>query len=71
MSTQPAKILKIEAGNLKEGGAADIVIFDPDEEWTVDPSLFKSKARNTPFGGMRLRGKVKYTISQGKITYRE
>ena len=69
MSTRPAEILKIEAGNLIEGGAADIVIFDPDEEWTVDPSLFKSKARNTPFGGMKLRGKVKYTISQGKIVY--
>ena len=71
MSTQPAKILKIEAGNLKEGGAADIVIFDPDEKWTVDPSLFKSKARNTPFGGMKLRGKVKYTISHGRIVYRK
>jgi len=71
MSTQPAKILKIEAGELKEGGAADIVIFDPDVEWTVDPSSFKSKARNTPFGGMKLRGKVKYTISKGKIVYSE
>jgi len=71
MSTQPAEILKIEAGNLNEGGAADIVIFDPEEEWTVDPSLFKSKARNTPFGGMKLRGKVKYTISKGKIVYSE
>jgi len=69
MSTQPAEILKIEAGSLTEGGAADIVIFDPDEEWTVDPSLFKSKARNTPFDGMKLHGKVKYTISQGKIVY--
>ena len=50
-------------------GAADFVIFDPDEEWTVDPACFNSKARNTPFGGMRLRGKVKYTISRGNIVY--
>jgi len=70
MSKNPANLLGIEAGQLKTGGTADIVIFDPDEEWTVDPAEFKSKARNTPFGGMKLRGKVKYTISRGKIVYK-
>jgi len=70
MSTNPAEILNLEAGYLKTGGVADIVIFDPDEEWTVDPTRFKSKAHNTPFGGMKLRGKVKYTISRGKIVYK-
>ena len=69
MSSKPAKILNLNAGKLETGGSADIVIFDPDEEWTVDPSIFKSKARNTPYGGMKLQGKVKYTISKGKIVY--
>jgi len=69
MSTCPAEILKLDTGSIKEGGVADIVIFDPNEEWIVDPSKFKSKARNTPFAGQKLRGKVKYTISQGKIVY--
>jgi len=69
MSTNPARILGIGGGALIGGAGADIVVFDPDEEWTVDPSCFKSKARNTPFLGMRLRGKVKYTISRGEVVF--
>jgi len=68
MSMNPARILGIDAGTLEVGDTADIVIFDPNEVWTVDPVKFKSKARNTPFAGMNLRGKVKYTISHGKVT---
>ena len=71
ISTNPSKILTFDAGELKEGCIADIVIFDPDEEWTVDPSKFMSKARNTPFGGMKLRGKVKYTISCGRLVFED
>jgi len=69
MSTNPAGILGIKAGALRPGEAADAAIFDPDEEWTVEPEDFKSKARNTPFAGMKLRGKVKYTICRGNIVY--
>ena len=69
MSTRPAKILNLEAGLLKAGRIADIVIFDPDEEWTVDSAKFKSKARNTPYDAMELRGKIKYTISRGNIVH--
>jgi len=65
MSENPARILGIDAGVLTAGRVADIVIFDPNEEWIVEPSVFKSKARNTPFGGMHLRGRVKHTISAG------
>ena len=71
MSDNPASILGINAGKLEPGGAADIVIFDPDEEWTVDPDTMKSKARNTPFAGTKLRGKVKCTICRGEIVYRD
>ena len=69
MSANPARILGLEAGKLREGSAADIVIFDTDEEWTVDPEHFRSKARNSPFAGMKLRGKVMYTISRGRVVY--
>jgi len=70
MSTNPASLLDLDAGILKVGGHADIVIFDPNKEWTVDPSRFKSKSRNSPYDGMTLQGKVKYTISGGKLVYR-
>ena len=69
MSTNPAGILGIKAGALSVGEAADVAIFNPDEEWTVAPEDFKSKARNTPFAGMKLRGKVKYTICRGNVVY--
>ena len=65
MSVNPARILGIDAGRLIAGAEADIVIFDPYEEWIVNPEDFKSKARNTPFAGMPLRGKVKHTIARG------
>jgi len=71
MSVNPAKILGIKNGSLEVGNAADLVIFDPNEEWTVDSTKFKSKSRNTPFDGMKLKGKVKYTISNGKVVYKE
>lgn len=70
MSSNPARILGIEKGCLRLGDDADIVIFDPDETWHVDPERFKSKGRNTPFKDMVLQGKVKYTIVGGKIVYR-
>ncbi len=70
MTVNPAAILRIDAGRLALGGAADLTLFDPDEEWVVEPERFASKGRNTPFGGMKVRGKVKYTIVDGKVVYR-
>ena len=70
MSTNPARLLGLNAGAIATGDIADIVIFDPDEKWTVNPENFKSKSSNTPFAGMKLRGKVKYTISRGEIVFR-
>jgi len=70
MSSNPAKILGQKKGALGVGDDADIVIFDPEERWTVDPEKFRSRGRNTPFSGMTLRGRVKYTIVSGKIVYK-
>ena len=69
MSTNPAKILGIEKGSLKEGSAADITIINPDEEWIVYKKDFESKGKNTPFDGYKLSGKVKYTIVDGEVVY--
>ena len=71
MSYNPAKILGIDKGTLKEGSVADITIFDADEEYTVDKNDFESKGKNTPFDGYKLFGKVKYTILDGEIVYND
>ncbi len=70
MTINPAKFYNLESGTIEEGKFADIVIFDENEEWTV-PEKFASKASNTPFIGEKLYGKVKYTICNGKIVYRD
>lgn len=69
MTINPAKLYRLEQGSIAEGKPADMVIFDPEEEWVV--SGFKSKASNSPFAGETLTGKVKYTICDGKIAYQE
>ncbi len=71
MTINPACILRKNRGRLAVGADADVVIFDPEEEWTVEPERFASKGRNTPFAGRRLKGKVKYTIVGGEIVYQE
>lgn len=71
MTMNPACILRIPKGRLSVGADADVVIFDPDEAWTVDPERFRSMGRNTPFAGARLKGRVKYTIVNGKIVYQD
>ncbi|MCR5734141.1 MAG: dihydroorotase [Lachnospiraceae bacterium] len=67
MTLAPARIFGIDRGYLKEGAAADIVIFDENEEWIYDKSV--SRSSNTPFLGWRLKGKVHYTIAGGRIVY--
>jgi len=69
LSTNPARILSIPAGTLSEGAVADISVLAPDLQVTVDPSKFKSKARNTPFAGWQLRGGVAATIVGGRTVY--
>ena len=73
MSYNPAKVLGIadSYGRITEGAKADIVLFDPNEEWEVDSSKFLSKGHNTPYNGKVLKGKVKMTIVDGCIKYKE
>jgi dihydroorotase len=65
LTVQPAKLLGIEKGRIKAGADADLVIFDPEEWWVVDPAQFRSKGRNTPFAGWKLKGRVVTTMVKG------
>jgi len=69
MSVNPARLYNIEAGNIGEGRCADLVLFDPNEQWTVND--FYSKSSNSPFTNRTLTGKVKYTISSGEVVYHD
>ena len=70
MSYNPARILHMEQkGSLKPGKDADVTIIDPDAEYVIDPKTFVSRGKNTPFGGRKVKGSVKYTICGGKIVY--
>ena len=71
MSTNPADILHLSRGRMSLGAVADLVIFNPDEAWTIDPEQFASKARNTPFAGRTVKGRVKYTIARGEVIYQD
>lgn len=71
-TVNPARIFGIDkdgVGEIKIGDAANIVIFDPNEEWQLREEDIVSKSKNTPLIGVKLRGKVKYTIHNGKLVY--
>lgn len=69
MSTNPANLLRLPGGTLREGSFADIVLFDPDRSWTVDAEKLHSKSKNTPFDGLELTGRVVRTVLGGKTVF--
>jgi dihydroorotase len=66
---KPAEILQVEAEGIKQGAAADLIVFNPAREWKVEKSKFKSKGKNTPFAGTILKGKNEITFVEGKMVY--
>ena len=68
MSTNPARLYGLDAGYIREGGPADLVIFNPEAEWDFVHS--ESKSSNTPFLGQRLPGKISFTICKGNVVYK-
>ena len=70
MACAPARVFRLPGGTLRRGSVADITLFDPDAEWTVDPTRFRSQGRNTPYAGKRLRGRVHATIVDGRVIHR-
>lgn len=71
LSCAPARIMGIDGGTLRAGSPADVVVFDPEERWLVDPTRFRSRSRNTPFEGVELTGRVKRTIVGGRTRFVE
>jgi dihydroorotase len=70
LSAQPAALLNLKGrGTLAVGSYADAVVFDPKAEWTYRATESKSKAKNTPFDGWAMQGKVRWTVSEGRIAY--
>ena len=70
LSAQPAALLNLKSrGTLTVGSFADVVVFDPKAEWIYNARETKSKSRNTPFDGWTMQGKVRWTISEGRIAY--
>ncbi|MGD0859079.1 MAG: dihydroorotase [Terracidiphilus sp.] len=70
LSAQPAALLNLKGrGTLVAGSFADVVIFDPKAEWTYNARETRSKSRNTPFDGWTMQGKVRWTISEGRVAY--
>ncbi len=71
MSERPASVFGLQGGKLEEGGDADFILFDPDEQWTVEPNRMRSRSRNSAFLGEKLSGRVKATFLRGRLTWRD
>ncbi len=69
MSSRPAEILRVPQGRLETGAPADLIRFDPDEPFVVDPSTLRSRCKNTPFDGARMEGRVKLTLVAGEPVF--
>ncbi len=69
MSYNPANILNLDGGELKEGAPADITVVDLNEKYVIDGKNFLSKGKNTPFNGFEVYGRIKYTLVDGEIKY--
>ena len=69
MSCSPARVFHLPGGTLRRGSPADITVFDPNAEWEVNASRFRTKGRNTPYQGKTLTGRVHYTLVHGKIVH--
>jgi dihydroorotase len=69
MAVAPARIFHLPGGSLAPGAAANVTVFDPTREWTVDPAAFLSKGRNTPYAGWVLTGRPICTVVGGHVVY--
>ena len=69
ITSDPARVLGINAGRLTQGASADICIFDPERYWKVEAQALKSQGKNTPFTGIEVKGRVRYTLVEGQIVF--
>jgi dihydroorotase len=76
LTSEPARVLgtalgslSASAGQLVKGGVADICVFDPAAEWTVEPGVLRSQGKHTPFSGYQVTGRVRCTLVGGQLAY--
>jgi dihydroorotase len=69
ITAAPARVLGLDAGHLAPGADADVCVFDPELHWVVAPSALRSQGKNTPFLGLELSGKVRYTLVGGQVVH--
>jgi dihydroorotase len=69
VTSEPARVLGVRAGHLAPGAEADVCVFDPDAYWTVDSRSLRSQGKNTPFLGLELPGRVRYTLVGGQVVH--
>ncbi|MBU2453703.1 MAG: amidohydrolase family protein, partial [Proteobacteria bacterium] len=68
MSKHPAKLIGIN-NDIKPGNAADLTLIDPEDTYEIDPETFKSRSKNTPFSGLKVKGRAVLTMVNGKVVY--
>ncbi len=69
LTVHPARVLGIDRGTLRPGARADVTVIDPAAEWTIDPNRFRSKSRNSPFAGWKVRGRAEVVLVNGEIKH--
>ncbi len=69
VTTEPARVLGLANGHLTPGHTADLCLFDPEQWWKVEAKNLRSLGRNTPFYGLEVRGKVRWTLVDGHVVY--
>ena len=70
LTFQPNRIFGLDKGTLGVGKAADITLFNDKEEYSINPSNFKSRSKNSPYKGWKVRGKILHTLVNGKTVFK-
>jgi dihydroorotase len=69
VTAEPLRILQLPGGSLSTGSPADLCVFDPGEWWKVEPAALHSQGKNTPFLGLELHGRTRYTLVGGQVVF--
>ncbi len=69
ITSEPASLLGIDAGHLAVGAVADVCVFNPEQYWKVEQTALKSQGKNTPFLGLEVAGKVRWTLVAGQVVH--